>query len=130
MTIREMTAHQIVCDHCGRTADDLGAEYSWWLDADDANEAWADAYGIAAGGRHACDSPECGRAVLDSHPDLIARSAANGADRWWVIFDRRWSEYVAFFAYRGGPNLMYRGGPILIDSDRSLATVMDEVWAW
>ena len=45
MTIREMTAYQIVCDHCGRTEGDLGAEYSSWDDADDANEAWADATG-------------------------------------------------------------------------------------
>ena len=30
MTIREMTAYQVVCDGCGRTADDLGAEYSSW----------------------------------------------------------------------------------------------------
>ena len=122
MTIREMTAHQIVCDHCGRTAGDLGAEYSWWLDADDANEAWADAGVIEVGGRHACHNPVCGIAVLDSHPDLAARSAANGVGLWWVVFDRQWSEYVAFSAYRGGP--------ILIESSRSLATVMDEVWAW
>ena len=25
MTTREMTAYQAACDHCGRTADDLGA---------------------------------------------------------------------------------------------------------
>ena len=130
MTIREMTAYQIVCDHCGRTAYDMGAEYSSWDDPGCANGAWADADGIAVGGRHACDGPECGRAVLDSHPDLIARSAANGADRWWVIFDRRWSEYVAFSADRGRPNLMYRGGPILIESSRSLATGMGKARAW
>lgn len=61
-------------------------------------------------------------AVLDSHPNLIARSATNGASRWWVVFDRKWNEYVAFSAYRSAP--------IVIESSRSLATVMDEVWAW
>ena len=109
MTIRELTAYQIVCDHCGRTAD-----------VDEANDAWVNADGIAVDGRHACHNPECGIAFLDSHPDLAARSAASGIGRWWVVFDRRWKEYVAFSAYRGGP--------ILIDSDRSLATVMDESW--
>ena len=122
MTIREMTAYQIVCDHCGRTASDLGAEYSSWLDADDASEAWVNADGIAVGGRHACHNPGCGIAVLDSHPDLAARSAASGVGRWCVLFDRKWREYVAFSADRGRP--------ILIESSRSLATVMDEVWAW
>ena len=122
MTIREMTAYQIACDHCGRTADDLGAEYSSWLDAYDANEAWVDAGGIAVDGRHACDGPECGRAVLDSHTDLIARRAASGVGRWWVVFDQKRKEYVVFSEYRGGP--------VLIESSRSLATVMDEVWAW
>ena len=122
MTIRELTAYQVACDHCGRTAHDLGAEYSSWLDAYDANDAWVNADCIAVGGRHACYSPECGIAVLDSHTDLIARRAASGVGRWWVVFDWKWSEYVAFFAYRGGPNL--------IESDGSLATVMDEVWAW
>ena len=122
MTIRELTAYQVACDHCGGTACDMGARYSTWLNADDANEAWTDADGIAVGGRHACHNPECGIAVLDSHPDLIARSSANGVGRWWVVFDRQWNEYAAFYAYRGGP--------ILIESDRSLATVMDEVWAW
>ena len=117
MTIREMTAYQIVCDHCGRTA-----EYPSRLNVDNANEAWAAAGGIAADGRHACHNPECRIAFLDSHPDLAARSAANGVDRWWVVFDRRWSEYVAFYAYWGVP--------ILIESDGSLATVMDELWAW
>lgn len=120
--IRELTAYQIACDHCGRTAGDLGAEYSSWLDADEANEAWVDADGIVVGGRHACHNPECGIAFRDSHPDLIARSAASGVGRWWVLFDRRWNEYVVFSEYRGGP--------ILIESDHSLATVMDEVWAW
>ena len=123
MTIREMTAYQIACDHCGRTADDLGAEHPWWLDADDANEAWVDADGIAVDGRHACHNPECGIAFLDSHPDLAARSAANGAGRWWVVFDRWWSEYVAFYAWG-------QYGPVPAQSDRSLATVMDEARAW
>lgn len=120
MTIREMTAYQIACDHCGRTADDLGAEYSWWLDADDANEAWANADDIAVGGRHACHNPECGIAVLDSHPDMVARSATTGAGRWWVVFDRKWKEYAAFCA-------VGRYGPVPAQSGRSLATVMDEV---
>ena len=124
MTIREMTAYQIVCDHCGRTADDLGAEHPWWLDADDANEAWANAVGIAVGGRHACDdSPECGRAVLDSHPDLIARSAASGFGRWWVVFDREWGEYVVFYAWG-------QYGPVPAQSDGSPATVIGEARAW
>ena len=123
MTIREMTAYQVACDHCGRTADDLGAEYSSWLDAYDANEAWVDAGGIAVDGRHACDGPECGRAVLDSLPDLIARSAASGVGRWWVVFDRKWKEYVVFYAWG-------QYGPVPAQSDRSLATVMDEARAW
>lgn len=124
MTIREMTAHQIVCDHCGRTADDLGAEHPSWLDADEANEAWDDTCGIAVGGRHACDdNPECGIAVLDSHPDLIARSAASGVGRWWVVFHRRWNEYVLFYAWG-------QYGPVPAQFDRSLATVMDEARAW
>ena len=121
MTIREMTAYQIACDHCGRTADDLGAEYPLWLDTDDANEAWVDADGISIDGRHACHNPECGIAFLDSHPDLAARSAAGDVVRWWVVFDRWWREYAVFCASG-------RGGPILIESSRSLATVMDEVW--
>ena len=123
MTIREMTAYQVACDHCGRTADDLGAEYSSWLDAYDANEAWVDAGGIAVDGRHACDGPECGRAVLDSHTDLIARRAASGVGRWWVVFDRKWKEYVVFYAWG-------QYGPVPAQSDRSLATVMDEARAW
>ena len=122
MTIREVTAYQVACDHCGRTAGDLGAEYSSWDDADDANEAWIDADGFAVGGRHACHNPECGIAVLDSHPDLIARRAANGVGRWWVVLDQRWGDYAGFYAYRGGP--------IPDQSSRSLADVMDEVWAW
>ena len=32
--------------------------------------------------------------------------------------------------YFGGEISAYRGGPILIESSRSLATVMDEVWTW
>ena len=116
MTIREVTAYQVVCDHCGGTAYDMDAEYSSW------DERWFYVGGIAVGGRHACHNPGCGIAVLDSHPGLIARSAANGAGRWWVVFDRRWSEYVVFSAYRCGP--------FPIESSRSLATVMDEVWAW
>ena len=122
MTIREMTAYQVACDHCGRTADDLYAEYYWWFNADEANEVWADTYGIAVDGRHACYSPECGIAVLGSHPNLIARGAASGVGRFWVVFDQKRKEYVLFSAYRGGP--------VLIESSRSLATVMDEVWAW
>ena len=122
MTIRELTAYQIVCDHCGRTADDLDAEYSLSDDADDVNEAWLDAEGIAVNGRHACHNPECGVAVLDSHPGLIARSAANGVGRWWVVLDQRWGDYAGFYAYRGGP--------VPDRSSRSLADVMDEVWAW
>ena len=122
MNTREMTAYQIECDHCGSTAYDLGAEHSWWLNADEANEAWLDADGFAVGGRHACRNPECGIAVLDSHPDLAARSAANGVSRWWVVFDQKWKEYVVFSAYRGGP--------IPIDSSRSLASLMDKAWAW
>lgn len=122
MTIREVTAYQVACDHCGRTAGDMGAEYASWDYADDANEAWDDADGFAVGGRHACNSPECERAVLDSHPDLVARRAANGVGRWWVVFDRQWSEYAGFYAHQGRA--------ILIESSRSLATVMDEVWAW
>ena len=118
MTTREMTAHQIACDHCGSTAYDLGAEHSWWLNADEASEAWTDDGGIAINGRHACHHPECGIAVLDSHPDLIARSAANGVGRWWVVLDQRWGDYAGFYAYRGGP--------IPAQSDRSLADVMDE----
>ena len=120
--IRELTAYQIACDHCGRTADDMDAEYPLSDDADEANEAWTDIGGIAVGGRHACHNPECGIAVLDSHPDLIARRAANGVGRWWVVLDQRWGDYAGFYAYRGGP--------VLIESSRSLATVMDEVWAW
>lgn len=108
MTIREVILYQVACDECGRTAFDM--------------EAWTDTGGLEIGDRHACHNTGCGIAFLDSHPNLIARGAANGADRWWVVFDWKWSEYVAFFAYRGGPNL--------IESDGSLATVMDEVWAW
>ena len=124
MSIREMTAYQVVCDHCGGTAYDMGAEYPLSDDADDANEAWTDADGIAVGGRHACHNPECGIAVLDSHPDLIARRAANGAGRWWVVFDRRLSEYSAFYTAVG------QDEPYPAQSSRSLADVMDEVWAW
>ena len=122
MTIREMTAYQVACDGCGGTAYNMDARYSSWGDPDYADEAWADAGGIAVGGRHACDGPECGRAVLDSLPDLIARSAASGVGRLWVVFDQKRKEYVVFSEYRGGP--------VLIESSRSLATVMDEVWAW
>ena len=124
MTIRELTAYQVVCDHCGDIAYDMGAEYSSWLNADDVNERWIDFGGIAVSGRHACDGPECERAVLDSHPDLIARSAANGARRWWVAFDRRLSEYSAFYTAVG------KDQPYPAQSSRSLADVMDEVWAW
>lgn len=124
MTIRELTAYQVVCDHCGGTAYDLGAEYSSWLNADDVNERWIDADGVAVGGRHACYNPECGIAVLSTHPDLIARSAANGTGRWWVVFDRRLSEYSAFYTAVG------QDEPYPAQSSRSLATVMDEVWAW
>lgn len=116
MSIREVTMYQVVCDECGGTAYDMGAEYSSW------DERWFYVGGIAVGGRHACHNPECGIAVLDSHPDLIARRAANGVGRWWVVFDQRWGDYAGFYAYRGGP--------ILIESSRSLADVMDEVWAW
>ena len=122
MTIRELILYQVVCDECGGTAYDLGTEYCSWLNADEANEAWLDADGIAVDGRHACYKPECGIAFLSTHPDLIARRAANGVGLWWVVFDRQWKEYVAFSAYRGWP--------IRIESSRSLATVMDEVWAW
>lgn len=126
MSIRETTAYQVACDGCGGTAYDMGAEYSTWLNADDANEAWTNIGGIAVGGRHACHNPGCGIAVLDSHPNLIARSAANGAANgvggWWVVFDQRWGDYAGFYAYRGGP--------IPDQSSRSLADVMDEVWAW
>ena len=122
MTIREMTAYQVVCDGCGGTAYNMDARYSSWDDPDYADEAWADAGGIAVGGRHACDGPECGRAVLDSLPGLIARSAASGVGRWWGVVDQKRKEYVVFSEYRGGP--------VLIESSRSLATVMDEVWAW
>ena len=122
MTIRELTAYQVVCDHCGGTSYDMDAEYPLSDDAGDVNERWISVGGIAVGGRHACHNPECGIAVLDSHPDLAARSAAGGVVRWWVVFDRWWSEYVAFSADRGRP--------ILIKSGRSLATVMDEARAW
>ena len=122
MTIREVTMCQVVCDKCGGTAYDMGAEHSLSDDDDVVNERWIDVGGIVVGGRHACYNPECGIAVLSTHPDLVARGATIGAGRWWVVFDRQWSEYVAFSAYRGGP--------ILIESSRSLATVMDEVWAW
>ena len=71
MTIRELTAYQVVCDHCGGTAYDMDAEYPLSDDAGDANEAWIDADGIAVDDRHACH--ECGIAVLDSHPDLHGR---------------------------------------------------------
>ena len=118
MTIRELTAYQVVCDHCGGTAYDMDAEYPLSDDAGDANEAWIDAGGIAVGGRHACHNPECGIAVLDSHPDLIARRAANGVGRWWVVLDQRWGDYAGFYAYRGGP--------YPAQSSRSLANVMDE----
>ena len=122
MSIRETTAYQVACDECGGTAYDMGAEYPLSDDAGDVNEAWTDIGGIAVGGRHACHNPECGIAVLDSHPDLIARRAANGVGRWWVVLDQRWGDYAGFYAYRGGP--------IPIESSRSLADVMDEVWAW
>ena len=118
VTIREVTMYQVVCDHCGGTADDMGAGFSFSDDADDVSERWADAVGIAVGGRHACHNPECGIAVLDSHPDLAARSSANGVRRWWVVLDQRWGDYAAFYAYRGGP--------IPDQSSRSLADVMDE----
>ena len=98
MTIREFTAYQIACDHCGMTANNMDAKYSSWDDPDYANEAWLDAEGIAVGGRHACDGPECGRAVLDSHPNLAARSATTGVGRWWVVFDWKWKEYAIFYA--------------------------------
>ena len=52
----------------------------------------------------------------------VPASAANGAGRWWVVFDRQWNEYDGYYAHRGAP--------IVIKSSRSLATVMDEVWAW
>ena len=123
MTIREMTAYQTVCDHCGRTAYVMGAEHSSWDKPDEANEAWLDAEGIAVDGRHACHSPECGIAFLDSHPDLAARSAAGDVVRWWVVFDRWWREYAVFCASG-------RGGPILIESSRSLATGMGKARAW
>ena len=123
MTIREMTAYQVVCDGCGGTAYNMDARYLSWDDPDYANEAWADAGGIAVGGRHACDGPECGRAVLDSLPDLIARSAASGVGRWWVVFDQKWKEYVAFYAWG-------QYGPVPAQSSRSLATVMDKARAW
>ena len=124
MSIRELTAYQVACDHCGRAADDLGAEYSSWLDADDANERWISVGGIAAGGRHACYNPECGIAVLSTHPDLVARGATIGAGRWWVVFDRGWDEYSVFYAAVG----QYR--PVPAQSGRSLANVMREVHAW
>ena len=108
MSIREVILYQVACDECGRTAFDM--------------EAWTDTDGIEIGDRHACHNPECGIAVLDSHPDLIARSAANGVGRWWVVLDQRWGDYAGFYAYRGGP--------VPDRSSRSLATVMDEVWAW
>ena len=123
MTIYRMNACQVACDHCGRTPCDLGAEYSWWLNADEASEAWTDDGGIAINGRHACHHPECGIAVLDSHPDLAARSAAGGVGRWWVVFDWKWKEYAIFYAAG-------QCEPVLINSDRSLATVMDEARAW
>lgn len=119
--IREVTAYQVVCDGCGGTAHDMGAEYSSWDDDGYAIEAWTDIGGIAVGGRHACHNPGCGIAVLDSHPDLVARRAANGVGRCWVVFDQRWGDYAGFYAYRGGP--------IPDHSSRSLADVMDEVWA-
>lgn len=103
--IREVTIYQVVCDECGVTAYDM--------------EAWADAGGIEVYGRHACRNLECGIAILSTHPDLIARSAANSAGRWWVVFDRRWNEYVMFSEY------WY--ALIEIESSRSLATVMDGV---
>lgn len=123
MTVHRMTVYQVVCDGCGSTAYNMDARRSSWCDPDYANEAWVDAGGIAVGGRHACDGPECGRAVLDSHTDLIARSAASGVDRLWVVFDWKWKEYAIFYAAG-------QCEPVLINSDRSLATVMDEVWAW
>lgn len=104
MSIREVILYQVACDECGRTAFDM--------------EAWTDTDGIEIGDRHACHNPECGIAVLDSHPDLIARSAANGVGRWWVVLDQRWGDYAGFYAYRGGP--------VPDRSSRSLATVMDE----
>ena len=122
MINREVVAYWAACDHCGGAADVLGAEHSLWFDAYDASEAWTEAGGIAISGRHACRNPECGVAVLDAHPDLIARSTANGVGRLWAVFDHQWGEYVMFSAYRGGPTL--------IKFDRSLATLMDELWEW
>ena len=122
VTIREVTMYQVVCDHCGGTADDMGAGFSFSDDADDVSERWIDVGGIAVGGKHACYNPECGIVVLDSHPDLVARGATTGVRRWWVVFDRQWSEYAGFYAHRGRA--------ILIESSRSLTDVMDEVWAW
>lgn len=119
MTIREVTLYQVVCDECGGTAYDMDAEYPSWPNPDDANERWISVGGIAVGGGHACHNPECSLAVLDSHPGLIARSSANGADCWWVIFDRRSSEYAGFYA-------LGQRFPFLAQSSRSLANVMDE----
>ena len=128
MTIREMTAYQIECDHCGGTAYDLDAEYLPRLNADDVNERWIDADGVAVGGRHACYNPECGIAVLSTHPDLVARGAAIDAGRWWVVFDRVLSEYAVFYALFYAAAGQYR--PVPAQSGRSLATVMDEVRVW
>ena len=44
MTIRELTAYQVVCDHCGGTAYDMDAEYPLSDDAGDAKDRdhWRD----------------------------------------------------------------------------------------
>ena len=128
MIIREATMYQVVCDECGDIAYDMDAEYSTWLSADDANERWIDADGVAVGGRHACYSPECGIAVLSTHPDLVARGATIDAGRWWVVFDRELSEYAVFYALFYAAVGQYR--PVPAQSGRSLATVMDEVRVW
>ena len=51
------------------------------------------------------------------------RSAASGGGRWLVVFDQKWKEYVAFYAWG-------QYGPVPAQSSRSLATLMDKARAW
>ena len=116
VVIREATCYQVLCDHCGRAGE------SMWNDRIYAVHTWVNSERIAVGGRHACDSAECGRKVLDAHPDLVARSSSESDVRWWVAYDGRRDEYAAFFEYLHGPVPILQGG--------TLADAMREVWAW
>lgn len=78
MSIRETTAYQVACDECGGTADDLGAEYSTWLNADDANVQGATsrrAPGPPSGHRSTASRPSCRRPALATASRVAQTSA-------------------------------------------------------